>query len=135
MLIASMLLKEERDVYLPIADDHGIDILVVTKNFVHSPQPTTPGNFSFQELQVKMLSTGTNFTRLNLSNPRPNYWFVFYLQHKNSLWLINSMDLKKIAVQIQTGRNKGTYHIDFKNQSFNSVDLTQFQINDFNILP
>ena len=30
--IASMLLAEDREIYLPVVDDHGVDILVAPKN-------------------------------------------------------------------------------------------------------
>ena len=37
------------------------------------------------------------FAAMDIRNPRPNYWFVFYLCDTGTFWLINSMDVVRLA--------------------------------------
>lgn len=98
-LVISALLDDEREVYVPVVDDHGVDILVRSKS--------EDTNFQYQEIQVKSLSKGGLFAAITCPRPAPNYWFVFYVKDIDTMWLINSEDFVKIASLNVTGKNIG----------------------------
>lgn len=128
MLVASILLAENRDVYLPIVDDHGVDISVTSRpGNTHSP--------SYQELQVKSISTGGLFAAIKYENPRKNYWFVFYIQDIDRMWLINSIDFVGIASKNVKGKNIGKYSLDLKPSRKTPVKHAKYSISDFSKLP
>ena len=127
--IASMLLAEAREIYLPVVDDHGVDILVA---------PIHPDD-GYQELQIKSLSKGGLFAAISCGNPRPNYWFVFHLLNvagtgQSLTWLINSMDFVKIASQNKQGKNIGKYSLTLATKG-GKIHHRQFLITNFNALP
>jgi hypothetical protein len=131
-----MLLDCEREVYLPAVDDHGVDIIVRTKDY--NPTTTgTPNSYEFQELQVKSVSTGGLFAALKCGNPRPNYWFVFYIKDIDEMWLINSMQLVKIASCVTKlgSRAFGKYTINLKPVKKTPIKYPQYHITDFTPLP
>ena len=122
--IISMLLNEDREVYLPVVDDHGVDVLVASKN--HN---------NYQELQIKSLSIGGLFTAITCNNPRQNYWFLFYVKQHDSMWLINSCTFVTIASQNSKGKNKGKYSIPLATTKRIGKKFTQYIITDFSKLP
>ena len=127
-LVTAKLLSCHREVYLPVVDDHGVDIIV----------PELTGN-NYQEIQVKSLKTGGLFAAINCPNPRPNYWFVFYIWDIDTMWLINSMDLTnpnlKLSSQNVKGKNIGKYSISLANKKGPVAKCSQYIITDFSKLP
>ena len=131
LMITSMLLEESRIVYLPVVDDHGVDILVETRkrtanscydtdnetrletNSEHNifPNSNQSNQNDYQELQVKAISNNNLLTRVSCTNPRANYWFVIFHKFLNTIWLINSLDFVRIASQNKKGANAGCYSI------------------------
>ena len=150
MLVASMLLAQNRELYLPCVDDHGVDMLVRTKNFQKEGDYSKPENFEFQEIQIKSVSKGGLFAAITL-NPRPNYWFIFYIQDIDKMWVINSMDIANYkdingnskpgdtnyiaASQNQTGSNIGKWSIDLTPTKKNPIKSEEYLIKDFSKLP
>lgn len=128
MLVASMLLAENREVYLPAVDDHGVDLIVRSLT-------SEDGHAEFQELQVKSLSTGGLFAAIKCENPRPNYWFVFHVKDIDRTWLINSTDFVKIASRNSQGKHVGKYSLDLKPSKRNSLKQIPYLITDFSNLP
>lgn len=130
-LVTSMLLNEFREVYLPAVDDHGVDLLVRT---IQQGNP-----HQFQEIQIKSISTGGLFAAINCPNPAPNYWFVFYIKDKNTMWLINSMDFTdpnlKLSSQNVKGKNIGKYSISLTNKNGFTAKCAKYIIKDFSTLP
>lgn len=124
-LITSLLLAEGREVFTPAVDDRGVDLLVASRE----------ADGSYQELQVKSISEGGLFAPLNCPNPRPNYWFIFYVQNHNTLWLINSMDLVRIASKNVQGKNVGKYSIPLSTAKKISQKYKEYIIIDFSRLP
>ena len=50
---------------------------------------------------------------MDITNPRPNYAFMFYSERLNDFWIIPSIDLdSKLAYKNKNGKNKGRYRID-----------------------
>lgn len=100
--VASEMMREGFEVYLPIADDHGVDLVA----------RTPAGNIV--EIQVKALSQvarGGLFAAIN-HTPRSNFYFVFYLEKLDKTWILSSADFVKMASQVKTGKNIGKYSLD-----------------------
>ena len=127
-LVTAKLLNSLREVYTPIVDDHGVDIIV----------PSLSGNI-YHEIQVKSIATGGLFAAFNCPNPKPNYWFVFYIWDIDTMWLINSMDLTdpklKLSLQNIKGKNIGKYSISLANKKGPVAKCAQYIITDFSKLP
>lgn len=136
MLVTSMLLADLRDTYLPAVDDHGVDIIVRTKEF----QPgdgSKAEHYEYQELQVKSASAKGLFAPLKCPNPRPNYWFVFYIRDINRMWLVNSQDLVRLSSRVTKPGAKafGTYTFDLTPVKRTPIKHPEFLITDFSSLP
>ncbi len=128
MLVTSMLLAENREVYLPAVDDHGVDLIVRTL-------PNQVGKAEFQEIQVKSVSTGGLFAAIKCDEPRANYWFVFYIKDIDKMWLINSHDFVKLSSRNSKGENIGKYTLDLKPTKRTPIKQPQFLITNFSKLP
>lgn len=127
-LIVSMLLKEERELYLPAVDDHGVDILVKSKK--HGKVNT------YQELQIKSLSKKGLFAAIKCPNPQRNYWFVFYVRQHETIWLINSLEFVKIAsVVTKNTNNFGKYSLSLATLKGIRKEMKKYVVKDFSRLP
>ena len=149
MLIASMLLAENRETYLPCVDDHGVDMIVRTNNYIKGDGRKAE-NYEFQEIQVKSINTGGLFAGMKI-DPRPNYWFVFYIKDIDQIWLINSMDLVNYqainagknpgdpeylyASQNKNGKEIGKWSLDLKPTKKTPIKSSFYNITDFSRLP
>ena len=133
-MVLSMLLAENREVYMPAVDDHGVDLIVRTLAYNPGAASTDPSHYEFQEIQVKSLSTGGLFAAIKCV-PRPNYWFVFYIKDINRLWLVNSMDFCRLASRNSKGANIGKYSFDLKPTTRTAIKHPQFLTTDFAKLP
>ena len=153
--VTTMLLEEGRTVLLPAVDDDGVDIVVLPKtsgvmaeaatkegkvendvlfNFIMASQSN--GQYgTLQAIQVKSISTGGLFAAISCPNPRPNYWFVFYIKDIDTIWLINSMDFVKIASRNVTGKNKGKYSLDLATKVNRTRKHTEYIATDFSRIP
>ena len=134
MLVTSMLLAENREVYLPAVDDRGVD-LIVRSRACENGNSESQAQAVLQELQVKSVSTGGLFAAIKCEEPRPNYWFVFYIKDIDKMWLINSIDFVKISSRNSTGKNIGKYTLDLKPTRKTPVKHAIYYITDFSKLP
>jgi hypothetical protein len=98
--IVGLMLKEGLDVYLPLVDDDAIDAVV-----------KKPAG-SFVEVQIKARSkdnkfgSGAMFAGLT-HEYRPNYWFVFYSERLDTIWILSSKEFIQEATQMKSGKSKG----------------------------
>lgn len=104
----SELLENGYDVYKTLVDDQGIDC-IIRSEIDSSPK--------YVDLQIKARSNGAKdpatFAAMDITNPRPNYAFMFYSERLNDFWIIPSIDLdSKLAYKNKNGKNKGRYRID-----------------------
>lgn len=134
-MVSSMLLAENRELYLPAVDDHGVDLIVRTRNYNPSVDSKVPEHYEFQEIQVKSMTTGGLFAAIKCEVPRPNYWFVFYVKDIDRMWLVNSEDFCRLASRNSKGRNIGKYSLDLHPSKRTLLKQTQFIITDFSNLP
>lgn len=98
--IISKMLKEDLDVYTPVIDDHGVDMVVKNSKDV------------FCEVQVKALSAIKNRAPLfaaiqHPTTPIPNYWFVFCEEPQGRMWILSSQEFIQECSRNKSGRNVG----------------------------
>lgn len=135
MAVSSILLAENRELYLPAVDDHGVDMIVRTRDHNPAAPATAPEHYEFQEIQVKSLREGGLFAAFNF-DPRPNYWFVFYVKQHDTLWLINSCDLAKISSRNREDcKNAGKWSVSLATAKSLSDSKAKYIVTDFTKIP
>ncbi len=128
--VVGLMLKEELDVYLPLVDDDAIDAVVKRPDG------------RFVEVQIKARSKTVTFGDAALfaampHEPRKNYWFVFYSERMETIWIMSSNEFMDESHQNKAGKNAGKRSIWFngKNTKANTEHVRpQFQkyvANDF----
>lgn len=121
--VIGLMLKEGLDVFLPMVDDDAIDVVVKRPDG------------KFVEIQIKARSKHVIFGdgALFAAIPheyRPNYWFIFYSERMDTIWIMSSKEFIKESVQNKNGKNKDKRSIWFngKNTKENSEHVKpQFQ--------
>ncbi len=83
--ILGRMLIEGLDVYVPLVDDKQIDAVVRRQDG------------SFIEVQIKATSNrvglgDTGFFAAIKHEGRPNYWFIFYSQRLDRMWILSSRE-------------------------------------------
>jgi len=105
--LIGQMLREGLDVYVPLVDDFGIDVVIRKQNN------------QFIEVQIKARSKTVKdgdaalFAAIEHPEPRPNYYFVFYSERLDSMWIMSSEQFIAEAVQNKTGNNVGKRSIWF----------------------
>lgn len=104
--VVGLMLKEGLDVYLPLVDDDAIDAVVKRPDG------------RFVEVQIKARSKDVNFGDAALfaaltHNPRVGYWFVFYSERMDKVWILSSQEFVKESNQNKRGNNIGKRSIWF----------------------
>jgi len=108
--IVGLMLKEGLDVYMPLVDDDAIDAVVKKPDG------------SFIEVQIKARSKKVKFGAAALfaalkHDYRPNYWFVFYSERMDKIWIMSSKEFIHEANQNKSGANKGKRSIWFNGKN------------------
>ena len=108
--VIGLMLKEGLDVYLPMVDDDAIDAVIKKPDG------------SFVEVQIKarskyvLFGDGALFAAIT-HEYRKNYWFVFYSERLDTIWILSSKEFVKEAVQNKTGKNAGKRSIWFNGKN------------------
>jgi hypothetical protein len=129
--IVGLMLKHGLDVYLPLVDDDAIDAVVKKPDG------------SFVEVQIKARSKAVKFGDAALfaaltHETRRRYWFVFYSERLDKIWILSSKEFIQESHQNKTGKNIGVRSVWFngKNTKGNSEHIKpQFEkylATDFN---
>lgn len=108
--IIGNMLKEGLDVYIPMVDDDAIDAVIRREDG------------SFITVQIKARSRDVVFGDAALfaaipHEPRKDYWFVFYSERMDMMWIMTSEEFIREAVQNKTGKNKGKRSIWFNGKN------------------
>ncbi len=104
--VVGQMLKEGLDVYVPLVDDFGVDAII------------RKDDGTIFEIQVKarsktvVMSNAALFSALTHED-RKNYYFVFYSERLDEMWIMSSKDFIKESVQNKNGKNKGKRAIWF----------------------
>lgn len=105
--IVGLMLKEGLDVYMPLVDDDAIDAVVKKPNG------------KFVEIQIKARSKDECLTKnsayfSNIQHSyRKNYWFIFYSERLDKIWILSSKEFIKQASQIKSGKHAGSRSLKF----------------------
>lgn len=111
--VAGLMLKEGLDVYLPLVDDDAIDAVVKRPDG------------RFVEVQIKARSKTVSFGDAGLfaaltHEVRKNYWFVFYSERMETIWIMSSKEFISEASQNKLGKNPGKRSIWFNGKNSKS---------------
>ena len=105
--IIGLMLKEGIDVYVPLVDDHAVDALIKRKDG------------SIAQVQIKARSGTVKdgdaalFAAIPHADVRQDYWFVFYSERLELIWIMTSEEFDREAVRNKTGKNIGLRSIWF----------------------
>ncbi len=108
--IVGLMLKQGLDVYMPLVDDDAIDAVVKRPDG------------SFVEVQIKARSKDCKFGDAALfaaltHEDRPRYWFVFYSERLNTIWILSSKEFIEESHQNKTGKNIGVRTVWFNGKN------------------
>jgi hypothetical protein len=112
-LIGKMLM-EGLDCYVPLVDDHGVDLVIKKENGV------------FIEVQIKARSNSVTdgdaalFAAIT-HDFRENFYFVFYSERLNTIWILSSKEFLKECTTNKNGKNAGKHSIWFNGNKKNPV--------------
>ena len=104
-LIGQMLM-EGLDCYVPLVDDHGVDCIVKKEAG------------TFIEIQIKARSRevadgdAALFAAIT-HEYRENFYFVFYSERLDTMWILSSEEFLKECITNKTGKNIGRHSIWF----------------------
>ena len=112
--VVGLMLKQGLDVYLPLVDDDAIDAVIKRPDG------------SFVEVQIKARSRNVKLGDAALfaaitHERRANYWFVFYSEKLDTLWLMSSDEFLAESVQNKSGLNVGKRSIWFNGTKMNKA--------------
>ena len=141
-LVISKFLGEGREVYVPPVDDHGIDLIVVSK----STSIDSAALITYQEIQVKSRTEDGLFAAIPCPNPRAHYWFIFshywfifYIRDLDTFWLINSEDFVRLASKNLTGKHVGKYSLHLASKTKTGLKIQakykEYIVTDFSKVP
>ena len=111
--IIGRMLKEGLDVYIPLVDDHAVDAIIKRHN----------GSTALIQIKARskdvVLGDAALFAAIPHSEIRQNYWFVFYSERMDMMWIMSSKEFSQEAVQNKTGKNIGLRSIWFNGKRKN----------------
>lgn len=110
--LVGKMLMEGLDVYLPLVDDHGVDC-VIKKD-----------DGTFIEVQIKARSREVTDGDAALFSAiahelTENFYFVFYSERMEMMWILSSEEFLAECVTNKTGRNIGKHSIWFNGNKIN----------------
>ncbi len=110
--IVGLMLKQGMDVYLPLVDDDAIDAVIKV------------GDDQFVQVQIKARSKniisgdGALFSAIP-HKPRKNYFFVFYSERHDKIWILTSNEFIQYSHENKKGANIGKSSIWFNGKRKN----------------
>lgn len=112
-LIGDMLM-EGLDCYVPLVDDHGVDCVI------------KKADGTFIEVQIKARSNEVAEGDAALFGTivheyTPNFYFVFYSERLDMMWIMSSEEFLKECVTNKNGKNAGKRGIWFNGNKTNKV--------------
>ena len=100
------MLKQGLDVYVPLVDDNAIDAVVRRPD----------GSFIEVQIKARSKDVANGDAALFAAIPnehRNNYWFIFYSERLDSMWIMSSEEFIKESYQNKKGKNAGKRSIWF----------------------
>ena len=115
------MLREGLDVYVPLVDDFGIDAVIRKQDN------------EFIEVQIKARSEAVKegdaalFAAIEHPKLRKNYFFVFYSERLDAMWIMSSEEFISEANQNKKGKNKGKRSIWFNGRKTDKVTAKKIE--------
>jgi len=100
------MLREGLECYVPLVDDNGVDCII------------KKSDGTFIEIQIKARSKDVKqgdaalFSAIEHS-ARANYYFIFYSERLDCMWILSSEEFLKECVTNKNGKNVGKHSIWF----------------------
>jgi hypothetical protein len=110
--IVGRMLKEGMDVYMPLVDDHAVDAIVRRSD----------GTIALIQIKARSRDVVEGDAALFAAidhDQRDEYWFVFYSERLDLIWILTSEEFLKDSVQNKTGKNAGKRSIWFNGKRKN----------------
>ena len=105
--VIGRMLKEGMDVYVPLVDDHAVDAIV------KRPDGTT----ALVQIKARSRDVVAGDAALFAAIPHPerreDYWFVFYSERLDTLWVMSSEEFLTASNRNKNGKNAGLHSIWF----------------------
>ena len=112
--LIGQMLKEGLDVYIPMIDDDAIDAVVKRPN----------GKYVEIQIKARSKDVGLGDAALFADIPheyRENYWFVFYSERLDTMWIMSSAEFIAESNQNKKGKNIGKRSIWFNGRKKGEV--------------
>ena len=112
--IIGRMLKEGLDVYVPLVDDDAIDAVVKRND----------GSFIMVQIKARSKQVILGDAALFAAIPhefRENYFFIFYSERMEMMWIMSSEEFIDEAVQNKSGKNKGKRSIWFNGKKYDKI--------------
>ncbi len=106
------MLKEGMDVYVPLVDDHAVDAIVRRSD----------GSIALVQIKARSKTVAFGDAALFSAIPhehRIDYWFVFYSERLETIWLLTSQEFIEESFQNKKGKNVGLRSIWFNGKNTN----------------
>ncbi len=105
--IIGRMLKEGLDVYVPLVDDHAVDAIIKRHD----------GSTALIQIKARSKDVVPGDAALFAAIPheeiRENYWFIFWSERMDMMWIMTSKEFDNEAVKNKTGKNIGLRSIWF----------------------
>ena len=109
------MLKEGLDVYIPLVDDHAVDAIIKRHD----------GSTALIQIKARskavVVGDAALFAAIPHEDVRLNYWFVFYSERMDMLWIMTSEEFDREAIKNKTGKNIGLRSIWFNGKRKNKT--------------
>lgn len=113
--IIGRMLKEGMDVYVPLVDDHAVDAIVKRND----------GTIAQIQIKARSGNCAEGDAALFAAIPHPeerhDYWFVFYSERMDRIWILSSAEFPSESIANKTGKNIGLRTIWFNGKRRNKT--------------
>ena len=113
--IVGQMLKEGLDVYLPLVDDDAVDALI----------RRTDGSVALVQIKARSRDVipgdAALFSAIDHPVERSDYWFVFYSERMDVMWIMTSGEFINDSYQNKKGKNAGRRTIWFNGKRRNKA--------------
>jgi hypothetical protein len=103
--IIGRMLKEGMDVYVPLVDDHAVDAIIRRRD----------GTTALVQIKARsrdvIFGDAALFAAIPHPEERSDYWFVFYAERMDAIWVMTSEEFLRESVCNKTGKNVGLHSI------------------------
>ncbi|MCL2338902.1 MAG: hypothetical protein FWC51_03020 [Proteobacteria bacterium] len=100
-LVISKLLAKDFDCYVPIVDDHGVDVVV------------RKGDGTLISIQIKATDGRGDFPAIKCNETLKDYWLVFYSTTTDKTWIMTLQEWKDHSRPLNQEKFPGERGINF----------------------